>query len=791
MKTIFLSLTLSILSFALYAQSIKGIVIDAHDHQALPYLSVSLLKADSSLIKGALTNNDGAYHLENFKAGKYLVCAQMVGYTKKLVPITIGTETQTVNIELVQESKQLGEVSIKASKPLVEHRADKLIFNVANSIVATGNNGMELLKMTPLVSIGPNNSITLKGKSNVMVMINGKIIPGETVDNLLQSMSAEQIARIEIITNPSAKYDASASGGIINIITVKGANMGLNGMANMAVSESKYTKYNGGVSLNYRDNKINIYGNVNFRDGKGYKNESLIRYLQSGNQPITLETPTELFSNGKAETGKIGIDYNLTKTSILGAAVDVMFLQSDNRAIATSYFRNAGSVLDSVLTSASKPGTHIQYANYDLNYKNTLNTKGEELTIDLTHSHYNGLTQQDVAAQMNYVSTPAPAEYSSSSTRTRAIFDITTFQTDYTLPITKATLLESGLKDLYTSSNNRSTNLEVNSLSNEAPLSETAYKENIAAGYLNLTQQLSTLKLQAGLRAEQTNAKLSSTGLNNSYLNFFPSALIEKKFSDKYQLSFTFASQINRPAYESLIPFVVPIDRYTQEKGNPNLKPEYSHSFELTNTFGSISFTLNYTHTRDAITDFIEQDEQTKVWTFTKANFARMENYSATLMLPFTVTKWWNTTNTLLGLYNSYYGDNVGGAVYNHGKFSYNLNSINTFTLPDGFRAELTGIYNAANVYGLYQISHYSMVNAGVSRAFLQKKLNVKVGVNDIFHSSGYDVNTNAGDIHMQGSSYTDSRKVTLSVSYKFGGKVAPARQRNQGNEDARGRLHL
>jgi hypothetical protein len=144
-----------------------------------------------------------------------------------------------------------------------------------------------------------------------------------------------------------------------------------------------------------------------------------------------------------------------------------------------------------------------------------------------------------------------------------------------------------------------------------------------------------------------------------------------------------------------------------------------------------------------------------------------------------------------MGLYNSFYGDNVGGAVYDAGKFSYNINSINTFTLPHDIRAELTGIYNSANVYGLYQISHYSMVNAGISRAFLQKRLNVKLGVNDIFHSSGYKLSTNAGDIKMNGSSYTDSRRATISISYKFGKKISPARQHTTGNEDAKGRLNL
>jgi outer membrane receptor protein involved in Fe transport len=352
-------------------------------------------------------------------------------------------------------------------------------------------------------------------------------------------------------------------------------------------------------------------------------------------------------------------------------------------------------------------------------------------------------------------------------------------------------VLETGVKETNTTSGNQSTNQSVNQPGNAPGLSTTSYTENIIAGYFTLTQQLRTLKLQAGLRAEQTNVKLSTIGLDNAYLNFFPAITIEQKVSDKYQVSLAYTSRINRPNYQSLIPFVVPIDNYTQEKGNPNLKAEYANSFELTNTLGSISVTLGYTHTRNAIQDFIEQDLQTKVWTFTKQNFTRAQNYSVALVVPFSITSWWSANNTLFGAYNSYYTDNAGGSTYNQGKASYNLNSMNTFLLPAGIKAELIAIYNSANIYGLYQISHSSMINAGFSRAFLDKKMNIKLGVNDIFHGSGYNLSTDAGNIRLNGSSYTDSRRATLSVSYKFGKKVAPARQVNKSNATEQGRLNL
>jgi len=791
MKSICFLLIILCFTHSLSAQNLKGMVSDSQTHQPLPYATVLILKAaDSSQVKGTLTDDHGVYRFENIKEGNYLLASQSSGYAKKLMPILITAAPALVTIELLPQDKQLKEVVISGAKPVVEQRAGMLVFNVENSIVAAGNNGLELLKMAPLVTINPDNGISLKGKNNVLVMLDGKIIPGATVSSLLQGMSAEQISKFEMITSPSAKYDASATGGIINIVTKKGTALGLNGSINLASSQSKYGRYNGGLALNYRSDKFNIYGNINLREGKSYKNENTIRYLQNGNNAITLESPDELFGHSKSQSAKMGIDYTINEKNVLGFTFDGVFSQSDNRLNAISYFRNSNNRLDSTLTTNSKPGGHVNFTSYNINYKNTLNKKGEELTMNLTYSRYNDLTRQDLMGQMEDLSGSNPIEYVSSSNHIVSLFNITTFQTDYVHPFNANTTLETGVKDLYTSSNNESTNQSVNFLADASDLSNTHYTENILAAYLNVTHQLKSLKLQAGLRAEQTNAKLNLTGLDNSYLNLFPSASIENKFSDHYQLSLIYSSRIDRPEYRSLIPFVVPIDRYTQEIGNPNLKAAYANSLELTNTFGNISLTLGYAHTHNAIEDFIIQDDQTKVWSVTKNNYRKLENYSASVVIPITITKWWSTNNTVFGAKNIYSADNIGGSSFNRSKFSYNLNSIQSFSLPAAIKAEVTASYNSPGLYGLYYISHYSMVNAGLSKAFMEKKLAVKLGVNDIFHDQGYKIRTDAGDIRSTGHSYTDSRRVTISAVYKFGKKIAPAKQNNN-DEAAKSRLSM
>ncbi|OQP56825.1 hypothetical protein A3860_09580 [Niastella vici] len=782
------------ISCPLFAQRIGGVVSDAATRQPLAWVTISVLKATdtTSLVKGTLAAENGSYLLDHLKPGNYLLAAQMMGYARQLIPVELATTDTTINIRLTAETKQLVVVTVRASKPLVEHRPDKLVFNIENSIVAAGNDALELLKMTPMVMVSANNSIRLKGKDNVLVMLDGKIVPGETLADVLQSMSPEQISKIELVTTPSASSDASATGGIINIITKKGTGRGLNGLVNASAVESRYGKYNGGISLNYRREKINVYSTVNGRDGKAYKNEEITRALNAGNGLLqTLEMPTELFRNARATTGKLGVDYTLNPSNTIGLSVDGIFSRSNNNAIAVSSFKNDTNDADSILTSKSRPANNTNYTNYDLYFKSKLNARGDQLALDLNQTHFNSDTRQIVNTTIVDVKGGTPDRYASSFNSTRAIIDITNAQADYSLTIKPGFSLGTGCKDVFTRSANRSANEQENGLNPEPAQNETSYKENIFAGYLVLTRQLKTVRVQAGLRAEHTNAWLSSTGLHSSYLDWFPSALVSKKITDKYQVTLSYTCRINRPAYKALIPFVIPIDRYSQEKGNPGLKPEYTNSFELVNSIGKMIFTLAYTHTRDAIADFIEQDPQTRIWTFTKGNFSRRENVDGTLVLPVTIARWFTTDNTLQGFYSSFADKSgkVGGADYDQGKFSCTINSINTFSLPLNLKADLTAIYNSAYIDGLYQISGSSMINVGLSRAFFERKLNAKLAVNDIFHNGGYHLSSGTGSIHLTGHQYTDSRQFVLAVSYKFGKTASP--NSRGGNEDAKGRLNL
>lgn len=777
----------------LFAQTIKGVISDAGTHQPLANATISLLKAaDSSLLKAALAGDNGYYQLANLQPGNYLLSVHKIGYAPQWSAVTLATTGVTIDVQLVASAMQLDAVTVRASRPLIEHRPGKTVFHVENSIVATGNTALELLKMTPTVLVGSGGGIRLKGKEHVMVMLDGRIVPEETLTDILQSLPAEQIATIELDYTPSAKFDAAATGGLINIITKKGTVRGFNGVANISALESSYGKYNGGLSMNYRTDKLNWYATINGRNSRGYKNEQFIRLLDAGNGTSqTMEMPTDMFSHAKAATGKIGIDYTLNPATTIGFAADGIFSRSNNRVIAISSFMNALHAKDSGLASYSWPTGNTSYSNYDGYFKNKLNTKGDWLALDVNQTHYNGLTRQTVNTTIYSADPVMPNSYAFSGNSTRAIIDISTAQADYTLLLKQGYTLQTGVKETYTKSKNQSTSEQQNGLGQEPALTATSYKENIFAGYVMLNRHLKTLQLQLGLRAEQTNARLHGTGLNNAYLDLFPSALVNKKWSNNYQLSLAYTSRIHRPPYKALIPFVIPIDRYTREKGNPNLKPEYTNSIELANTIGRVNVTIGYTHTRDAISDFIEMDPHTRVWTITKGNFSRRENVDVTLVVPFTIAPWWRTDNTLQGFYNSYIDNTgkVGGVAFQQHQYSWALNAIHTFSLPRHIKADLTLLYNSPYIDGLYKLGHSSSVNVGVSKAFFDRKLLLKLAVNDLFHDNGYTFRSGNGNIQLSGNHYTDSRQFVIALSYKFGKTAGP--NNRAANDDMKGRLNL
>ena len=798
MKNIlYISILLLLLSEYVNGQGkIQGTVYEKTNVPA-SFATIALVnKKDSSIVKGRVADENGAFMFEKVSSGNYLIAITHMGFKKKFTDEVIVSETNadiTLPVTTLQEQSQvLNEVVVKSQKPLVEKASDRLIINVENSVLSAGNTALELLKSSPGIVFTPQGQLSMRGKANVMIMVDGKIVSKEIGNTLLDNMQGDNIVKIELITNPSAKYDAQASGGIINIITRKGLQEGLNGSLRFGASQGELARVNTGLDLNYRKNKVNLFGGLGFRYTKNFREETHnTKYLQSTTGE-TKETINNSFSNSDVLSPKIGLDYTINKNHSLGLLVEGNFINYNSRIDGEINFNSLNNRLDSSLVSSGFPKGNTNLINYNAVYKGILSPKKNEISMATTYLDYTGNGNQSFNSQTYLPDKKPYGSLYQFRTTTPSKIKVFTFQTDYTQPITEKSKLEFGVRYADTRSDNQ--NIQELFLENtwrQTGLNQTNYKENVLAGYVNFSTQISSLNAQFGLRTENTNANLKNF-VDTTYLNFFPSVSIEKRFQNENTLTFSYSRRIDRPAYQDMIPFTVIYDKYTANRGNSRLKPQLSNVFELTGTVKDWVIALTHTQISSPITEFGEVNYEKRTFTTTILNFDSKNISSLNVTLPISVTSWWQSNNSILGTYNTLLLKNYLNSTYDAKWFAYNLNSINTLSLPNGFSAEVVAFYQSAETDGLYNISAYGSVDLGLRKSFANKRASLQLTVKDLFYTQPYNIGIRYQTIDVYGFNRTDSRRVGLNLVYKFGKKtVKGTKGVEQKNETEASRLKL
>ena len=793
----FLYIILTITSFCgqSFAQGkIQGKILEKVDVPA-SFATVALLSAkDSSIIKGRVAEDNGTYVFEKIPFGKYKISITHTGFRKKFTEeIALSdsnTEISVPEIALQEDSKVLSEVVVKAQKPLIEQAGDRMIVNVENSILSTGNTGLEVLKSLPGVRAEAGGGLSLRGKGNVMVMVDGKIISKEVAPTLLENLQGDNIVKVELITNPSAKYDAQASGGILNIITRKGLAQGLNGNFRLGASQGRHGRVNTGVDFNYRKENINVYGGYDYRYSERFREESdLTDYRQStiGEQR---KSQNNSFNTGSLNAMKLGLDYNISKNHTLDLLAEGSFYKYDNRIDGEMSFQRNNTIIDSTLTSVGIPNGDSRLMNYSAAYKGIFDSAGKEIAVTASYIDYLGDGRQSFSSQ-TYTSTRKPIgslyqfrNYIPSSIK------VFTAQVDYSQPISKTAKIEFGVRLSDTKSDNKNLQeLFVENVWKSVGNNQTNYLEKVLAGYISYSKDFGGIKTQIGLRAEQSNINLRSF-VDTTYLNFFPSIFLEKKFSDDYTLNFSYSRKIDRPAYEDMIPFTVIYDKYTANRGNSRLRPQYSNVFELSGSLKSWIVALNHTQINSPITEFADIDYKTRTMTTTIINFNDRNSTSLNITVPINITSWWQSNNNILGIYNTLLLKNYLGSDYNRTWFAGNINTINTFTISKGLSAELIAYYQSAQTDGLYNISANGSVDLGLKKTFADKKATIQLGLKDIFLTQPYYIGIDYSTIKTSGYNRSDTRRISINFTYKFGKKtVKGSNEMDKKNEGEAGRL--
>jgi len=780
---------------------VSGTVQDAQ--QTIPAATILLYAAkDSSLMSTAMTDNNGKFNI-SAAPGRYYIVSTSVGYSKvKTAPfqLVISSAFQVPVITLKENSKQLSEVNVTAAKPVLERRADKLIFNVDATPSAAGLNALEVLKKAPGVTVDYNENISLAGKTNVLVTIDGKqtYLSGTEVTNLLKSMQSSEIESIEVINNPGSRYEANSTGGIINIKTKKSKNLGFNGNVSLGGGFNKYLQSSNSVNLNYRRQYFNIFGTYGYNTSKYEQNLILNRVTPGTDDPLYFTQKSQETSRNATNNFKIGTDFFLSPHHTIGFLVKGNLNDYHESSNSTENIGNSFEQTDSILRTPSTQVSNRKNFSYNINYKGILDTAGQELSIDADYSTFDGKSNGNY---INRFFLPDGSFFKNGlvyRNSSPSNIDIKAIKADYTLPFNKKLKLDAGAKIADVKSDNNyvyENDVNGNWIVDPTKSNRFEYDERVDAAYATLNLTLGKTNLQGGLRAEHTRSTGNSVTTNEvtvrDYTNLFPSLLISQNFDANHTLNFSYSRKINRPNYQNLNPFIFYLDQYTYNQGNPNLQPEYANSFELGYLLlQKYSVTLNYTHTADVITQILLQNEVKKSIYQTVLNLASSDIASLTFNFPVTITNWWNMNNNIISYYQQIKAPDLNNNDLNSKQFSTNIYAQNNFTLTTLISADAALAFSTPQIEGAFKVKSMFSADAGLRYNFPNKLGSLKLGVSDIFHSQKAKVSSTLTDNVYNLQQYGTSTSARLTFTYRFGkSTVKSARSRSTGLDDEQKRL--
>ena len=811
-KLFFLFFTL--LSAPLFAQTatLSGTVIDARQ-QAVPFATAALFRtSDSTFAKAAVADASGFYSLVGVRAGNYQLLVSGVGFTNTSSEVVAVADGQTITmpiITLADGTQSLKTVTVTARKPLVEVQPDKLVLNVEGSLTSAGSSALEVLQKAPGVLLDPNDNIILQGKNGVRVFIDGKPSPLSPTDlsAYLRTLQTSDIEAVEIITQPSARYDAQGNAGIINIRLKKNKSFGTNGSATLGFAQGKYyPKVNGSVTLNNRTKKVNLFINYSHRNARDWSFINFYR-RQSGadGQLQFFDQKSETRSRSLNHNARAGADFFVSRNSTLGILLDGSMSDANSATFGRTPIGVLGQTATSLLIANNRNMYSRGNSNTNLNYR-FLDTTGRELSVDADLGRYGS---DNNAFQPNQYLDPATNQLLSERNYrmlTETNITLRTLKADYSQKLAGGKL-SAGFKLSSVKTDNGFNFYDIVDGSDQLNTNRTnqfVYTENVNALYASFEKQRGKWKGQLGLRAEDTRSKGQLTSATKQadqtvirhYLNLFPSAGLTYSPNQKNSWNATFSRRIDRPSYQSLNPFEWKTDELTYQKGNAFLRPQYTNTVQVSHTYNyKLTTSISYSDTQDyftSITDTTKLNSDGRPQNFiTTLNLANQRVLSLNVSYPFSFFKWWNVYSNV-SAYRSSNRANFGeGRTIGLTANVLSLYMQHTITLPRKWNLEISGYYTSPSIWGgTFQNRRYWGSSLGVQRKVLTDRGSLVLTVQDPFNSQRWRGISQFGGLYMDASGGYESRQVRVNFTYAFGSKqVKAARQRKTGAEDEKERL--
>ncbi len=782
--------------------NISGELVDENS-SPVEFSNVILYAPDSTIQKVETTDETGKFQFYNIENGNYYIQSSFIGFEDLSIPdvIVAGKDLSLGTHTFLSNGIQLDEAVVTAQRSMVEVKADRMVFNVQGTTNSVGDNGLELLRKAPGVLVDNNNNISVLGRSGVIVYVDGKRLPlsGNELTNYLQNLTADQIDRIDIISNPGAKYEAEGNAGIIDIRLKKNENHGSNGTVSATMWQGRKLRGNINTSGNYKNAKVNLFGNVGYNRWNGWNRMNFDNYQNSF---ILVETNDQNHLNDNFNY-RAGMDYYLDDKNTLGILVSGWTgsggMDAENRSEIS--MQSTPSLVDSILVATNTSDKNYHNNSFNINYV----FRSEETTINIDADYAFFRNEEDFNQPNTYYDATETNILSvvNTATNTPVDIDIATFKIDYEAPLAGGSF-GTGIKLSKVMTDNTFFFYDIpnkDRVRNNDRSNRFVYDENVYAGYVNFARQLNQkTSFSAGLRVEQTDAMGDLTAFNPDlnedpvifdYVSYFPSVGLSYNYRPEHSFNINVGRRINRPDYNVLNPFRTQLSELSFAKGNAFLRPEIVNNAELGYTLKyRYNFKLSYSRTTDQITRLIGPDEDNpKAGFISWDNLAEQHVYSFNASLPFQVNEWWSAYFNVSGSYIDNQADYGNGAIVDVQAWSYNIFTQNTFTLGKGYRGEISGWYSGPGVWGgVFRYDPSYSLNFGIQKKFMNK-LNVKLSFQDVTYQSGWSGYSEFNGLRGEGNGNWDSRGAALSLTYDFGNKKVKSRNRKTGIEDESSRV--
>ncbi len=784
------------------------------DEQPLENATVYLLDVkDSSLVKLSLTNKSGVAEFKNILKGKYIIKATNINFEPyHSAPFTLNAESLTLPlVELSRAASQMQGVTVKAQKPFIQKLTDRIVVNVENSIVSAGSTAMDILERSPGVAIDQNESISLRGRSGVIIMIDGKPTPmaGNELAAYLRGLPSSAIERIDLITNPSAKYEAAGNSGIIDIRLKKDQRLGMNGTLNASYGQGVYPKTNAGGSFNYRNKSMNLFGSYNYAYREHLNHLVINRnFYNEGVFMGSDDKDNYAFMPIRSQNVRFGADFFPSKNTTIGFVVNSNFTRFNRRGEILTMVNDETGQADFNFLSFGSNNDRFSNGMANINFKHQFDSLGKEITADVDYGIYQSRSLTRTASSFYELNGTPKKEDDILDGDQDGDLRFQTAKVDYVHPLKKGDKLEIGYKTSKVSSDNDAKFYNVYPTGSEVDATKTNrffYTEYNNAAYANYSREFTKFNFQVGLRGEQTDIKTrqvkANRHFNNEYFELFPSAFFNYKLKKDKTLGVSVSRRIDRPGYNQLNPFLFQIDATIYATGDPHLKPQMTWSYEMNYTMKNMNFTLGYSHSTDpqnvvlsrildVIPTFeIKPGQDSNITVQIPVNLQSSDYFGLTATVPVRISKWWNMINNVNIFYN-HFNANLGGVSLNNGDPAARIRTNNNFTLGKGWTTEFNANLNTGGRSGYMVFEPNWGIDIGAQKTIFDGKGTIKLNVTDIFWTNLPNATiTYEGRYVENWHAYRDSRVATLSFNYRFGNnKVQAARNRTTASEEERRR---